>query len=101
MNRDNLEELDVNSADAPRVDQPKPKGEGMDRALVARLIAGLIILALFVIFAIQNTASVEVSFLTWDFEIPRFLLMLISALVGASTWQFAAAVDRRRKRKAK
>jgi hypothetical protein len=37
-------------------------------------------------FMVQNTDDVEVSFLFWDFTWPVWLLIIVSALVGAPWW---------------
>lgn len=52
-----------------------------------KLIAGIIIGILVVIFIIQNTEIVEINFLFWTFSIPRalmvFIIFIISMLLGA------------------
>lgn len=42
----------------------------------------LALLALVAIVALQNLASVEVSFLFWSMRMPRSILVLLVALVG-------------------
>ncbi len=42
----------------------------------------LFLTAIFVIFALQNIASVQVSFLLWDIELPRIIILLITFTVG-------------------
>jgi uncharacterized integral membrane protein len=58
-------------------------------------IAGVGALA---IFMGQNTDDVEVKFLGWEFTWPVWLLVLISALVGALVW-FGLGVLRRHRRR--
>ena len=50
------------------------------------------------IFMGQNTDDVEVKFLVWEFTWPVWLLVLISALVGALVW-FGLGVLRRHRRR--
>ena len=58
-------------------------------------------LALLVIFMLQNTDSVPVSFLFWDFEFPVWLLTLLSAVFGALVWLGLGVLRRHRRRKAR
>ena len=47
----------------------------------------------------QNTDDVQVNFLAWDFTWPVWLLVLLSALVGAVVWIGAGILRRHRRRK--
>jgi uncharacterized integral membrane protein len=51
-----------------------------------------------VIFMSQNTEDVTVQFLGWEFTWPVWLLVLISALIGALVW-FGLGVLRRHRRR--
>lgn len=73
---------------------------GVDKRLVLRLVFGVVVLVLFLTFAIQNSEPVDVSLVAWDFEMRLFILMVLSAAVGAVVWEIARALDRRRKRRA-
>lgn len=73
--------------------------EPLDKRLMARLIAGALILAIFITFAVQNRESVETEFLGWSFELNQFLLMIMSAVAGVLLWKFAGAYSRRAKKK--
>jgi len=55
--------------------------------------------ALLVVFMVQNTQKVKVKFLAWDFSWPVWLLMLVSALVGALVWFGLGVLRRHRRRK--
>lgn len=44
---------------------------------VASLLGGLL-----VIFAVQNMASVELTFFAWSFQSRRFVVIAVSVLVG-------------------
>jgi uncharacterized integral membrane protein len=61
-------------------------------------IASLSGVALLVIFMLQNTEEVTLSFLAWDFEWPLWLVVLLSALLGAFVW-FGVGVLRRHNRR--
>ncbi|MFT4596357.1 MAG: putative integral membrane protein [Paracrocinitomix sp.] len=73
--------------------------EPLDKGLVTRLVLAVTIVALFVIFAVQNTESVTIEFLSWDFQLSQFLMMLLSAAAGVLIWGFAGAYSRRAKKK--
>lgn len=66
-----------------------------------RLVAALILFGLIVIFALQNTASVDVNFLFWDFGIPLIVVIVATMVVSVI---FGDMIDwwwRRRKKKHK
>ena len=60
--------------------------------------ASLIGLGLLVVFMVQNTERITLSFLFWSFTWPLWLLTLVSALVGALVW-FGLGVMRRHRRR--
>lgn len=78
--------------------QATPDG---DRRRNGWLIGGGILLALLIIFIVQNTASVEFKFLFWSFSAPLWLVLIITALVAFVIGQFALMWRRRRRRKAR
>ena len=55
--------------------------------------------ALLVIFILQNTQDVPVKFLFWDFTWPLWLVIIVSALVGAVVWFGLGVLRRHRRRK--
>jgi uncharacterized integral membrane protein len=61
-------------------------------------VASLIGLGLLVVFMVQNTERITLSFLFWSFTWPLWLLTLVSALVGALVW-FGVGVMRRHRRR--
>ena len=75
------------------------QSEPADKALIARLVVGAIILAACVTFAVQNLDGVETQFLGWSFQMSQFLLMLLSAVAGVLIWELAGAYSRRAKQK--
>lgn len=61
-------------------------------------VASLGGLGLLVVFMAQNTERVTLRFLVVDFRWPVWLVVLLSAVVGAVVW-FGAGVLRRRRRR--
>jgi len=64
-------------------------------------IASLVGVGLLVVFMIQNTEDVRVKFLAWNFTWPVWLLVLVSAVVGALIWFGLGVLRRHRRRKAR
>lgn len=90
--------MDNNDEILPPRTEEQPR-EPMDKALLARLVLGALLVTVFVVFALQNTESATVEFLTWSFELSQFLLMVLSAIVGVVVWALAGAYTRRAKRR--
>ena len=61
-------------------------------------IAALVGLAALIVFMTQNTEDVTVKFLGWEYTWPVWLLVLVSALIGALVW-FGVGVVRRHRRR--
>ena len=59
-------------------------------------LGGLGALALFIL---QNTDDVTLSFLFWDFKWPIWLLVIVSAALGAFVWIGLGVLRRHRRRK--
>jgi uncharacterized integral membrane protein len=53
---------------------------------------------LLVIFMAQNTEKVTLEFLFWDFRWPLWLVVLLSATVGALIWLGLGVIRRHRRR---
>jgi uncharacterized integral membrane protein len=70
---------------------------GMGAGAIAT-ISGLGVL---LIFIIQNTQSVTLNFLIWDFTWPVWLYTVIVALFGAMVWFGLGVMRRRSRRKAR
>jgi uncharacterized integral membrane protein len=64
-------------------------------------IASLTGVGLLVIFMIQNTERITLTFLFWSFTWPLWLLALVMALVGALVWFGLGVMRRHRRRKAR
>ena len=78
-------------------DDTSPQSEG--RRLGGAGIASLTGVALLVTFMIQNTESVRLDFLFWNFTWPLWLLTIASALLGALVWFGLGLMRRHRRRK--
>lgn len=57
--------------------------------------------AALLLFILQNTDDVQVTFLAWTFTWPVWLLILVSAALGALIWLGLGVLRRRRRRKAR
>lgn len=73
------------------------QASGLDVRAIARGISTVLLIAFATAFAVQNSESVEVSFLTWDFSMSKILLMIVSALVGVLLWLLVSRLLRRQK----
>lgn len=75
------------------------------KAESARISGGTIAtlggLGALVLFMVQNRQDARVKFLVWDFTWPVWLLVLVSALLGAIIWFGAGVLRRHRRRKAR
>jgi uncharacterized integral membrane protein len=70
-------------------------------ALTGGAIASGSGIAALLVFILQNTTDVPVSFLFWDFTWPVWLLIIVSAALGAAIWLGLGVMRRRRRRKAR
>lgn len=83
------------------VNQSRGTGDavkGRRLPLSGGVIASLVGVALLVIFVIQNTDRITLSFLVWSFTWPLWLLAVVMALVGALVL-FGLGVLRRHRRR--
>lgn len=69
------------------------------RRLGGGAIATLGGLAALAVFMIQNTQDAKVEFLFWNFTWPVWLLVLVSAALGAFVWLGLGVLRRHRRRK--
>jgi uncharacterized integral membrane protein len=80
-------------------DSTSPEAERQERRqLGGGAIASLAGVGALAVFMGQNTDDVRVKFLFWDFTWPVWLLVLVSALIGALVW-FGLGVLRRHRRR--
>ncbi len=80
-------------------DQPPLDGDGRTRlsaGAIAIAIAILVGLGLLIVFMVQNTERVAVSFLLWNLDSPVWFMVLGAALLGAIVLYGLGVVRRRR-----
>ena len=71
------------------------------RRLSGGAISSLTGIGLLAIFMIQNTERVTLPFLIWSFTWPLWLLILVTALIGAVVWFGLGVLRRHRRRQAR
>jgi uncharacterized integral membrane protein len=59
---------------------------------------GLLLVASLTMFVVQNSDDTEVQWLMFDATLPKWLIITISAVVGAALVMLASAVIKRRSR---
>lgn len=64
-----------------------------------RLVAALVIVALIVVFAVQNTQDVELRFLAWSWQLPLVIVILVAVVVSILLDQILSGIVRRRRRR--
>lgn len=81
-------------------DTPKPaeSERQLDVRWLTRMSLIVILLGAFATFVLQNTESVDVEFLWWDFEASLIILLVGSAFVGMLVWGLGGVLSRRRRR---
>ena len=60
-----------------------------------KVYAGLGLLILVVLFTLQNTETVPISFLFWEFRISRVLMILMIFVIGVLVGIFSTYLKRR------
>jgi uncharacterized integral membrane protein len=81
---------------------PTPTGTASNGArLSGGAIAALSGGGLLVVFMAQNTQDVTLQFLFWSFTWPLWLLILVTATLGALLWMGLGALRRHRRRVAR
>lgn len=72
--------------------------EGAGRGVGAGAVASLSGVGVLVVFVLQNTQSVEVTFLAWTGSWPLWLYTVVVAVLGAVVWVGLGILRRRRRR---
>jgi uncharacterized integral membrane protein len=75
-----------------------PEGAQQRLRLGGGAIASLAGGGALLVFMFQNTEDVTVQFLVWEFTWPVWLLILVSALIGALVWLGLGVLRRHRRR---
>ena len=76
-------------SDQLNVQEPRPIWQN------PRFIGAAFGALVFIIFALQNSGSVEVDFLFWGFDLRLIVLMILCAATGAAVWELAKYLRRR------
>lgn len=82
---------------APTTQSTQSSAVRMSSGVVASLAGAGALL----VFMLQNREDVTLSFLFWDFTWPLWLLILVTALLGAVIWIGLGVLRRRRRRAAR
>lgn len=91
-----LEDIGADDVGIPEVDDPK---RDVGVAFPWRLILVLTIFALVVVFILQNTGSVDIEFLGWDFRAPLIALLVGSMVLAVLLGDLLDVWWNRRKKK--
>lgn len=96
-NQEPREDQEISEARPPVAPPaPAPRGE-MSWGLGFALLLGLIV----VVFAVQNTGPVEISFLGWRWTTPLAFVIFLVAVVSAVADELFGFVSRKRRRRRK
>jgi len=79
--------------------QPSPEEQQNTARLSAGAIGALTGVGLLVVFMVQNTEDVTLSFLFWEFTWPLWLFTIVTAVLGALVWLGLGVMRRHRRRK--
>lgn len=77
---------------------PASQDRDLDVRWLLRMGGIVLLIGVFVAFALQNSETVEVEFLWWSFETARIILLIGSAVVGIVVWELGSFVRRRRRK---
>jgi uncharacterized integral membrane protein len=78
---------------------PVTNADDSGRRLGGGAIASIAGVGLLLVFMIQNTDDVRLDFLFWHFTWPVWLLVIVSATLGALVWLGFGVLRRHRRRK--
>jgi uncharacterized integral membrane protein len=84
----------VGPSDLPSPSASKQAGIRLSGGAIAAIGGGVLL----VIFMAQNTERVTLEFLFWDFRWPLWVVVLLSATVGALIWLGLGVIRRHRRR---
>jgi uncharacterized integral membrane protein len=84
----------VDPSNLPSPASSQQEGIRLSGGAIAAISGGVLL----VIFMAQNTEKVTLEFLFWDFRWPLWVVVLLSAIVGALIWLGLGVVRRHRRR---
>lgn len=73
------------------------QSKGIDVAWLLRSTPAALLLASFIVFAVQNAERVDIEFLGWTFATRRIVVLVAAAIVGAVIWELGKAIVRRKR----
>lgn len=80
--------------------QVRPQGRsGMATGTIVKIVVIALVALLILVFILQNTASVEWTFLFWSFSINQWIMLVVSLVIGFLAGMAVSAMLRRRRRK--
>ena len=84
-----------------KVDSPTAsvQKQTVDYRWLLRATPMVVLLALFIVFAVQNAKPVQLEFLGWEFESRRIVLLVGAAVFGVAVWELFRFVRNRRRKK--
>ena len=75
--------------------------DGLDRRLVTRVVIGVVVVILAVLFVVQNSDRVQTTFVFFDVTTRLWVGLVVALVLGALLGQVVEALwDRRKRRKA-
>ncbi len=77
-----------------------PKIDGGNEMNIARLVVGGVIALAIIIFVAQNTESMQITFLFFDFNAPRWIMFVVLVALGVLLDRLGGYLWKRRKNKA-
>jgi uncharacterized integral membrane protein len=80
-------------------DSTRAGGERAGRRLGGGALTSLTGVGLLLIFIVQNTDDAKLDFLFWGFTWPLWLLVIVSASLGALVWLGLGVMRRHRRRR--
>lgn len=86
------------SSSTPPVNVRTRGKTGLSSATIAKLVAIGVVALLILIFILQNTESVQLTFLFWNFGFPLWLLFVLTLIFGVLVGMGGLAVLQRRRR---
>lgn len=98
--------------DEPTLDEETPEETAVEEAaaepgvyaeprpeLPWRLTIFLVLAILVVVFAVQNTQTVELRFLAWNWQLPLVIIILVAVVVSVLLDEILGGILRRRRRR--
>ena len=75
--------------------------DGLDRRLVTRVVIGVVVVILAVLFVVQNSDRVQTTFVFFDVTTRLWVGLVVALVLGALLGQVVEALwDRRKRRRA-